>query len=321
MRLFLEFPASLTPQIAPWLPIRWYGLLSIIAIVVTIALFRHEARRSRLTDDRDEVTVFFTWVVSGLLIGGRLFYVLVIGTASEYLTEPWRIVWPFDDGSFTGLQGMSYHGGVLGAAVATALFCKTRNNRFFAWADALALSAPLGYALARIGNFVNGELVGRVTAAPWAVLFPGARRVPIEESWAQHIAEQAGIAVRPEEALVNLPRHPSQLYGALLAGLVVWLVLWFGFRKRRMFPGALTGLYLAGYGVARLIVGYFQGIESTRFALTFGARAESHHMVGVLTSLSGGQIVSVGMTAVGVCILVFARLYRPELPYVSTYTE
>jgi phosphatidylglycerol---prolipoprotein diacylglyceryl transferase len=321
MHLFLEFPAWLTPQIAPWLPIRWYGLLYIVAFVVTMVLFGHEAKRSGLSDDRDELAVFFTWAIGGALAGARLLYVVAIGPTPEYLAEPWRIVWPFAAGEFTGLQGMSYHGGLLGAAVATALFCKSRKQAVLQWADTLAVSAPLGYAAGRIGNFINGELIGRVTEAPWAVLFPHARRVPIEEPWARRIATGFDMEFHAHEALVNLPRHPAQLYGALLEGVLLWLVLWFGFRTRRMFPGALVGLYVVGYGVARFVVGYFRGVASTDFALVIGMLPESHHAMGALGALSVDQLVALAMIALGVAILGVARVIRPTPSTISTYTE
>jgi phosphatidylglycerol:prolipoprotein diacylglycerol transferase len=321
MNLYLEFPAWLTPQIAPWLPIRWYGVLYIVAFVTTMVLFRHEAARSGLSDDRDEVAVFFTWAVGGALIGGRLFYVVAVGPVSEYLAQPWRVIWPFTEGRFTGLQGMSFHGGLLGVALATALFCRTRKQPFLHWADTLAVSAPLGYALGRIGNFVNGELVGRVTTAPWAFVFPRARRVPIEEAWARGVADRFKMEFDAHEALVNLPRHPSQLYGALLEGILLWLVLWFGFRKRRMFPGSLAGLSITGYGVARFVVGSFRGIAAGELAFVIGPTSVSHHAVGSLGAISVGQLVSLGMIVAGVVFVAVARFTRPPLPTVSTYTE
>ena len=317
---YLEYPSWLSPQIAQGLPIRWYGVMYLIAFGVTFLLFRHEARRSGLTQDRDEIATFFYWVILGALLGGRLFYVFVFGDRSAYLQEPWRIVWPFTNGRFTGIQGMSYHGGLLGAIAGVVLFARVHRANLLDWGDTLAVAAPLGYTFGRIGNFINGELTGRVTTVSWGMIFPQVPRYPIDEPWVGDMVEQTDVPVPTGTFMVNLPRHPSQLYEAALEGLVLWLILWFVFRPRRLFPGAHIALYVVGYGLARFLAEYFRATdEVVGYLVALGDRPPLPQFTSSVLHLTEGQLISLAMVGAGLLLFIVLRLFAPQEQTVETF--
>ncbi|CAI8006423.1 Phosphatidylglycerol--prolipoprotein diacylglyceryl transferase [Geodia barretti] len=257
---YIPFPTWLNPEIVPGLPLRWYGLMYLVAFYLTYRLLRVRMAERNLMVDRETVMNLFFWGIIGVLIGGRLISVIIYDPSGHYLRNPLQIVVPFvrEGGKlrFVGLQGMAYHGGLLGAIVAVALYCRAKRMPVAEWMDMIATCTPLGYTFGRIGNFINGELFGRVTAVPWGVVFPDAPGFPAQELWAREMAERSGIEIGPEQVLVNLARHPSQLYEAALEGLVLFAVLWFVLRKRAPFPGVLFSAYLIGYGVVRFAVEY-----------------------------------------------------------------
>jgi len=207
------------------LAIRWYALAYIVGLVAGwqyIGLFLrqppHIMSRAQLSD-------FVTWAIIGVIAGGRLGYVLFYQT-SYYLENPLQIfvVWH---------GGMSFHGGLIGVVAAIVWFARRRAIPMFALADLVACAAPIGLFLGRLANFVNGELYGRVTDAPWGVVFPNGGA---------------------------LPRHPSQLYEAALEGVVLFIVLFsiVRFTRARTRPGLVMGLFLIGYGAARIFVELFR---------------------------------------------------------------
>lgn len=318
----LPFPQWLSPEVIPGFPIRWYGVMYLAAFLTTFILFRAEAMRSGLTNDPDEIAGFFYYAVLGALLGGRLFYVLVFGETTEYLRRPWLIVWPFEEGRFTGIQGMSYHGGFLGVVLAVVLFARARRVRLFDWSDTLAAAAPLGYTFGRIGNFINGELAGRVTTVSWGVVFPQVPRYSLEEPWVQEVVQESALAVPDGTIMVNLPRHPSQLYEAVLEGVVLWLLLWFVFRPRRPFPGALTALYVTGYALARFLAEYFRETDvSVGYILTFGSREALPQFTTSALHITVGQGISLGMLAAGLALFLVARLVAPPEEVVETFDQ
>jgi len=320
MTSFINFPSWISPTIIPGLPIRWYGIMYLVAFGVTFFLFRHEMQRRERAVDQDQIADFFFWTILGLLLGGRLLYVLAFDSSHAYLSRPWMIVWPFEDGRFTGIQGMSYHGGLAGAVVAAVIYARVRKLDILEWGDALAVSAPLGYTFGRIGNFINGELTGRVTTVPWGVLFPSARRYPAANQWVPGIAETVGVPIYDPAQLLNLPRHPSQLYEAFLEGLVLWLVLWVVCRKRRPFKGALMALYITGYGVARFMAGYFRETnEAKGFVVSVGDSTVVPALVSHGLDLTEGQVISLGMIIVGMVALVVFRLIHKPPATVETF--
>lgn len=318
---FVPFPEWISPAVVPGLPFRWYGVMYLLAFAVTYLLFLHEIRRRDPSVDRERVADFFFWVVLGLLLGARIYYVLAFD-GGAYLSRPWLIVWPFSDGKFTGIQGMSYHGGLIGAIIAAGIYARIRGVDLLLWGDVLAVSAPLGYTLGRLGNFTNGELVGRTTTVAWGVMFPNARRYSATEPWVQDMAGDTGVEIADAGQMVNLPRHPSQLYEGFLEGILLWLVLWLVFRRSGMFRGALIALYLVGYGAARLMAGYFRETnEAVGFLFSRGTASDNSAMVGSALQITEGQVYSLLMIVAGVILAVVFRVRHRPPPVVETFED
>jgi phosphatidylglycerol:prolipoprotein diacylglycerol transferase len=209
--------------------------------------------------ERDAVLDMFFWAIIGLLVGARAFAVTIYDPSGYYFQHPLQIILPFAvvDGRvhLTGIAGMSYHGGVLGATIAILTYLKVKKLDMLGWGDMLVSGIPLGYTFGRLGNFINGELYGRITTAPWGMIFPNAESFPANQQWVKDYAGSVGLPV-PASGLVNLPRHPSQLYEAFFEGLVLWLILWFIVRKRRPYKGFSVACYMLGYGVIRFFIEY-----------------------------------------------------------------
>ncbi|MDR2952359.1 MAG: prolipoprotein diacylglyceryl transferase [Treponema sp.] len=255
MPLTIPFPSWLKPEVIPGLPVRWYGLMYVFAFGTAYLLYRRQVKERNFPMNDDQLSGLFFWGILALLVGARLFSTLVYETSNIYWTKPWLIFWPFRNGKFTGFQGMSYHGGVFGGLAAVIVYAKAKGFRFREICDMFVAAIPLGYTFGRIGNFINAELYGRVTASPLGMIFPNAATVPASESWVQEIAEKTGVAL--SGAYVNLPRHPSQLYEAFFEGIALWAIIWF-FRNRKPFKGFLIGLYFMGYGFFRFFIEYFR---------------------------------------------------------------
>ncbi|MAG13512.1 MAG: prolipoprotein diacylglyceryl transferase [Spirochaetales bacterium] len=259
MLAYLTFPNWLKPEIIPGLPLRWYGLMYLVAFGITYLLFRYQIKERKLEIKDDEVMNFFFWIIIGLLVGARVIATTVYDTTGRYLRSPWLIFWPFDQNMrFTGLAGMSYHGGLIGVIIAVIVYCRVKKHSILEWGDMLVAGVPLGYTFGRLGNFINGELFGRVTSSRLGMVFPTAQRFPTGETWVQETARAAGMAIAPDQAMINLPRHPSQLYEAFFEGIVLWLLLWFVFRNRRLIRGSLVAIYIIGYGTVRFFIEYFR---------------------------------------------------------------
>jgi phosphatidylglycerol:prolipoprotein diacylglycerol transferase len=229
----------------------------LVAFALFVLLGKWRARENLLTGwhprDVDDMLVYG---VFGVILGGRLGYVLFYKPL-YYLAHPLEIfaVWQ---------GGMSFHGGLLGVLVALWLFARRRGKPWLDVTDFVAPLVPLGLAAGRVGNFINAELWGRVTDVPWAIVFPPAG---------------------PE------PRHPSQLYQVGLEGLLLFVVLWV-FSQRRRPTGAVSGLFLAGYGVCRFIAEFAREPDSFLGLLALG--------------LTMGQWLSLPMIAIGVAMMVWA---------------
>ncbi|MDR1178261.1 MAG: prolipoprotein diacylglyceryl transferase [Spirochaetaceae bacterium] len=255
MLLAVNFPSWLHPEIIPGLPFRWYGLMYLIAFGIAYVLVKRQIKEQNYPLSEDDISGLFFWGILGLLVGARIFSTLVYETDDTYVRSPWLIFWPFRNGVFTGLQGMSYHGGLIGCLLAVLLYCKKKRFPLRDISDMVATAIPLGYTFGRLGNFINAELYGRVSAGPLGMIFPYAEKFSTRLEWVRNIALKAGIAI--EGAEVNLPRHPSQLYEALFEGVILWAILWL-FRKRRPFRGFSMGVYFLGYGVFRFFIEYFR---------------------------------------------------------------
>ena len=239
MESFISAWQHLPSQISPTLfsigsfQLRYYSLMYLVAFAVVYLLFAYRIKRREIKFTTDMMQDYMVWAMIGLIFGARLGYALFYNF-SYYISHPLEIIMPFDFSSgfrFVGLSGMSYHGGLIGVLLVTIYFCRKRHINWWQFGDWLCAAAPLGYMFGRFGNFLNGELWGRVTAAPWGMYFP-------------------------LDATGSL-RHPSQLYEALFEGLFLFVVLW-GLRKRSPFDGFLIGLYVFGYGLVRFIIEFFR---------------------------------------------------------------
>ncbi|TVR71774.1 MAG: prolipoprotein diacylglyceryl transferase [Spirochaetaceae bacterium] len=322
--LYIDYPSWLSPVIIPGLPLRWYGLMYLVAFGVTYLMTTYQLRDRRLaiagTLTQDDVMNLFFWTILGLLIGARIFAATIYDTTGRYLTRPWLIFWPFDENmNFTGLQGMSYHGGLVGAIVAGVTYCKVKKIDVLEMADIGMTAVPLGYTFGRLGNFINGELYGRITAAPWGVRFPNAQPVPTAHPAARMVAEQTGIDITGQ-SFVNLPRHPSQLYEAALEGVVLWAVMWFIFRKRKPFKGFMIGVYLIGYALARYIAEYFRTPDAgLGFIIQLGPSDNPGWLFLSPLNITTGQVLSLLMALAGVLVLVGLRIYARTGARVETF--
>ncbi|WNJ96063.1 prolipoprotein diacylglyceryl transferase [Vibrio ruber] len=220
---FLQFP-NIDPvlvSIGP-LSIRWYGVMYLLGFLFATWLANRRADKEGSGWTREQVSDLLFAGFVGVVIGGRVGYVLFYGF-EYFLADPLYLfkVW-------TG--GMSFHGGLLGVITAMYWYAKRNQRQFFAVADFVAPLVPFGLALGRLGNFMNGELWGRVTNVPWAMVFPGAG---------------------------PLPRHPSQLYEFFLEGVLLFIILNLFIRQPRP-AGSVAGLFLIGYGACRTFVEYFR---------------------------------------------------------------
>jgi len=318
MLLYISFPSWLNPEIIPGLPVRWYGLMYIFAFGTAYLLYRRQVKERRFPMSDDDVSSLFTWGILGLLLGARLFYTLIYETSGFYRERPWLIFWPFYNGRFTGLQGMSYHGGAFACLLSIIIFTKIKHFNFREIGDMMATCIPLGYTFGRIGNFINAELYGRVTTSPIGMLFPDAARLPASERWVQEAAEKTGIVI--SGAMVNLPRHPSQLYEALFEGIVLFAIIWF-FRNRKPFKGFQVGLYFFGYGFFRFFIEYFREPDSNLgYPIEFIKSTLPHAYSHPPLSFTTGQILCFIMMMFGVvCWIIASRL--PDREVIRFYDE
>ncbi|AHC13498.1 prolipoprotein diacylglyceryl transferase [Salinispira pacifica] len=260
--MLLQYPAWLRPEVIPGLPFRWYSIMYLVALLITYLLVIRQVKKQRLDSNSDDVLTMLIWIMIAALLVARIFATTVYDPTGKYLRRPWLIFWPFDANmNFTGFQGMSYFGGLLGAVAGMLLWARKYKKNILLWGDVIVHAFPLGYTFGRLGNFINGELYGRITASPLGMIFPAARRVSVKDPLAGRIIEQLEFPVSPDQVAVNLPRHPSQLYEALGEGIILWLLLWFVVRPRKPFHGFSVAVYLIGYGTARFIIEFFRELD------------------------------------------------------------
>ncbi len=299
---YIPFPDWLSAEIIPGLPFRWYGMMYLVAFGITYLLFVLQIKRRRIDYDKDEVVNLFFWAILGLLIGARLFATLLFDPTNAYWRAPWRIFWPFAGGQFTGLQGMNYYGGLVGAAVAVIIYAKRREIDIRDWGDMIIAGVPLGYTFGRLGNFINGELYGRITDVSWAVVFPHARRLPVDDPFVREVADSIGMAL-PESGLVNMPRHPTQIYEALTEGVLLWVVMWFVFRKMKLRKGTLLGIYLIGYGVPRFLIDYLRVPLRGTFALRLSDIPHPPYVYLTTLNFIASQFYALAMILLGIGVI------------------
>ena len=198
MFLYINYPTWIHPEIFPGVKIlgliRWYGLMYAFAFATAYFILRKVWREGALDSPKIKTTEddLFSFIFCGiifLLIGARVFSTLIYDTSGLYRHKPWLIFWPFNAaGKFTGLQGMSYHGGFAGGLFGMLLWCKIKKRSFLKYSDAMVCAIPLGYTFGRLGNFLNGELFGRITTKPWGIIFRDAERFSSTLPWVQDFA-------------------------------------------------------------------------------------------------------------------------------------
>jgi len=246
------------------LAIRWYALAYIVGLLIGWRYCLFLAGRPPHLVGRQDVDDFLVWATLGVVLGGRIGYVLFY--------KPGYYVFHPAEALYVWHGGMSFHGGALGVTIAILLFTRAREIPLFAFSDIISAAIPIGLFFGRIANFVNGELFGRPTRVPWAMVFPNGGAVP---------------------------RHPSQLYEALCEGILLFLLLFaaerLGTRQR---PGIVTGLFLAGYAVARMSGELFREPDPQLGYLVFGTTM--------------GQLLSVPLLIAGLAIILWAQ--RAPIP-------
>jgi phosphatidylglycerol---prolipoprotein diacylglyceryl transferase len=251
------------------LAVRWYALAYIVGILVGWFYARHIIASERLWGGPAPLTVidfddFIIWITLGIILGGRIGYVLFYNLP-VFVAHPIQIFELWNG-------GMSFHGGVLGCIVAIVGFALHRGIPVLSLGDVTTAVAPIGLFLGRIANFINGELWGRPTDVPWAMIFPNGGPVP---------------------------RHPSQLYEAALEGLVLFIVLnvlvRLGALKR---PGVITGCFGVGYGIARIICEFFREPD-VQLGFLWGG-------------LTMGMLLCIPLMLIGIAILAYAFSSEPK---------
>jgi len=258
------------PQIDPILvqigpvAIRWYSLAYIGGIMFAWWYIRRLSGKPGAAMSAMHIDDFITWAVFGVILGGRLGYVLFYNLPA-YIADPLAIFRLWDG-------GMSFHGGFGGVVIAIILYCRKHRLDLMRVADVVAIVSPIGLLTGRLANFINGELWGRATDVSWAMVFP---TDPLQ-----------------------IPRHPSQLYEALGEGLLLFLILQFLYHKTRIakdMPGMIAGLFMVGYGVARILV-------------EFVREPDAH--LGLMAGISRGQMLSVPMFLLALWLISKGLRYK-----------
>ena len=268
--------------------LRWYALAYIVGILIAWRMATRALAQPQLWPRGAPMTApvfedLLSWLILGIILGGRLGYILFYNLPF-FIEHPMQIfmVWQ---------GGMSFHGGFLGVALAGLLYARRQGIALLPLADLLALISPPGLLLGRLANFINAELWGRASDAPWAVRFPLNPANPCE-TWVYD----------------SMARHPSQLYEALLEGALLGLALLYLAHRRGAlkYPGMLTGVFLAGYGAARFVVEFFRQPDAQFVA--------PGNPLGLAWEISGygltqGQALCLPMIAAGIWLIRRARRY------------
>ncbi|MDP3959260.1 MAG: prolipoprotein diacylglyceryl transferase [Pseudorhodobacter sp.] len=291
---YIPFP-DISPEIYSFeifgltLALRWYALAYIAGLLIGWRLVLRLIATVRLWPkgapmQAEQVERLLTWVILGVIIGGRTGFVLFY-QPGYYLANPSQILRVWEG-------GMSFHGGFLGVVVAALIFCRREGIAMLSVADLMAVATPPGLLLGRIANFINAELWGRPTDLPWGVAFPSEA--------AQSCPGVIGVCAR----------HPSQLYEAVLEGLVLGGLLLFVVWHRGWLarPGAVAGLFFAGYGVARFVVEFVRQPDAQ--FVTIGNPLGLAWQVGGY-GLTMGQALSLPMIAVGLYLIWRAGSHDP----------
>ena len=262
--------------------LRWYAVSYITGFICALWLMKFFIKRKKLWASEnpplsvEQAESFLTYLILGVIIGGRLGYVLFYNL-EYYALNPFAILRIWDG-------GMAFHGGFIGVIAAVVLFCRANNLLLWPSADLIAVSTPPGLLFGRIANFINAELWGRPTEVYWGVVFPG------------DLAQQCAGIIGP------CARHPTQLYEAGLEGLLLLIVLlYFALRGGFKSPGLLTGIFAIGYGMSRFFIEYFRVPD-----LQFFSEANPHGFAFKLGEygVTMGQALSMPMIIVGLLLCI-----------------
>ncbi len=292
---------------------RWYGMAYVMAFVCGYALLAWLSKRGYADLHKAQVGDFITWAaLFGVMLGGRLGYVLFY--KPEMLAHPLSIVKIWEG-------GMSSHGGIIGLVLFTLYYSRKYKISWTNLGDNLCVVAPIGLFFGRCANFINGELYGRPSTVSWAVLFPKellesgttaeadravalAHQVDPGLNSIENVIAAAQSNPQIEQILRSIitPRHPSQIYEALVEGVLLFLLLWLVRTKTRQPNGVITGLFLSCYAVGRIIVENFREPDAP--------------MIGMFTR---GQFFSFFLIALGLAFIIAAKL-RPHYPTKLNWT-
>jgi len=233
--------------------VRWYGMMYLLGFWVSYLLITYQMRKKGIDLGKDFLGSLYTYLFVGLLIGARFGYVIFYNP-SYYAAHPLEVfaIWQ---------GGMSFHGGLIGSVAAGVYFCRKVRHDPWEIADLVVATAPIALGLGRLGNFINGELYGRVTDQPWAMVFPSGG---------------------------PLPRHPSQLYELFFEGVVLFAVLWI-LKDRGFRPGVLMGIFLLLYGLFRFLIEFFREPD-TQIGFILGPFTMGH-ILCTLMILTGSALV------------------------------
>ena len=263
MTWWQQLPEHISPAIfnIGSFELRWYSVMYLVSFIVGYLMVAYRLKHEKnFKYDIKIIQDLFLWSILGLLVGGRLGYILFYNFG-YFWANPLEAILPFSFNggiSYTGLAGMSFHGGVIGIFIAAGIFLKLKKINFWKMSDLVVPGLPLAYTFGRIGNFLNGELWGRATESSIGMYFP--------------------------EDSSGLLRHPSQLYEAFLEGLVLFTILWL-LRKKNFASGTLLGIFLIGYAIARVIAEMF--------------REPDEHLGFIFSYITMGQILSFFMVVIG----------------------
>jgi phosphatidylglycerol:prolipoprotein diacylglycerol transferase len=244
--------------------IRWYGIFYIFSFLFTICALNFYTTKGKSSLSREQNLSFLTHVIVGVIAGGRFGYMFFY-YFDQFVKRPWEVfaVWN---------GGMSSHGGFIGVILAMVIFCKRHGVPLLPLADVCCTIAPFGLFLGRMANFVNGELYGKITNVKWAMIFPKSSIYPMD------------VSAIP-------PRHPSQLYEALLEGLVLFLYMQFRFWSKKDIPrGRLSGEFLVIYAVFRIFSEVFREPDAD-----------------LILSMSRGQFYSIFLLILGIILIIISR--------------
>ena len=245
--------------------VHWYGIMYALALISAIFVAKWFIKHDKLPISNDLFDSYVWWAEIGVILGARLGYILFYDSnTSYYLTHPWQIFNPYVNGVYTGISGMSYHGAFIGFIIASYFFCRKNKISFWFITDLAVLGISAAYVFGRIGNFFNQELVGRVTDVPWAIYV--------------------------DKTL----RHPSQIYEAILEGLVVFVILVY-LRKRKTFDGQLALAYGVLYSFMRIVAEFFRQPDSQ-----LGFIYSNWLTMGILQS----SVVLI------VCVIIYLKMKR-----------